>query len=458
MLNRELKGRYKIIKPLGRGGFGKTYLAEDIHRPGSPYCVVKQLMPVCKDIGFLQIARRLFNTEAEILEKLGRHSSIPQLLAYFEENEEFYLVEEFIKGDCFKDKLSVGICLPEAEIINLLKEILETLTFIHKQGVIHRDIKPGNIIIRSQDSQAILIDFGAVKQIQPHVLREQGNITLTTLTIAIGTADYAPLEQLAGQPRLNSDIYALGIVSIQALTGIPPNQLKRDPQTGSVVWRHQAKISEELAKIIYKMTHYMYTERYQSATAVVEDLEKLNFGNAVTLNSITPTITSPSPVKNVCHHLALSPEQYSNLEELLRECVGIVGSLLLQQALLKATTVKELLENLLIYIPQQQRTKFEGQAVVCIQNFVASKDSKKLTTQSQEKSHNSPVTSEVINDSLVSRCEQELTNLVGPIALFLVRKAIKSSPQTSFSELIEILAAEIPNPKQATEFRRKLGN
>ena len=457
MLDRELKGRYKIIKPLGRGGFGKTYLAEDLHRPGSPYCVVKQLMPVCKDIEFLQIARRLFNTEAEILEKLGRHSNIPQLLAYFEENEQFYLVEEFIKGDCFKDKLIVGVCLPEPEIINLLREILETLAFIHEQGVIHRDIKPGNIIIRNQDSRAILIDFGAVKQIQPHVLREQGNITLTTLTIAIGTADYAPLEQLAGQPSFNSDIYALGIVSIQALTGTPPNQLKRDPQTGSVIWRHQAQVSEELANVIHKMTHYMYTERYQSATAVVEDLEKLNFGNAVTRSTITPTVRSSSPVKNVCHHLALSAEQYSKLDELLREFVGTVGPLLLQQALLKATTVKELLENLLIYIPQQQRTKFEGQAVACIQNFVASKDSNKLTTQHPPNKHNSPaLTSEVINDSLVSRCEQALTNLIGPIGIFLVQKAIKSKPYISFSELVEILATEIPNPKQATEFRRSL--
>lgn len=448
MLDKKLKGRYKIIKALGSGGFGKTYIAEDTHRPGAPHCVVKQLMPISKEPEFLRMARRLFNTEAETLEKLGRHAQIPQLLAYFEENEDFYLVEEFIQGRCFKDELIVGRCLLEVEVVNFLKDILRTLAFIHKQGVIHRDIKPGNIIKREQDGQFVLIDFGAVKQIQPHALREQGSITLTTLTIAIGTTDYAPLEQLAGQPKFNSDIYGLGIVSIQALTGVLPNQLKRNLQTGAVVWRNRAQVREELAEIIDKMAHYMYTERYQSATAVLEDLEKLHY------SAVTPTITSPPAAQTLYHHLALSPEQYSKLEKLLREFVGPIGSLLLQQALMQALNAEGLVEHLSLYLSEHQRTEFEKQAMALLQTPAA--NIKGLTAQTQIRMPTSPGSLQFINDSFVSRCEQELIDLIGPIGSFLVRKAVKSSPKVSLEEFVEILAAEISNPQKATEFRRRL--
>lgn len=458
MLARELKGRYRIIKNLGMGGFGKTYIAEDTHRPGSPYCVVKQLNLISKDKDFLQIARRLFSLEAETLEKLGRHAQIPQLLAYFEEEEEFYLVEEFIKGHCFKNELIVGKRFSDFNVVNLLKDILVILAFIHKQGVIHRDIKPGNIIRREQNGQAVLIDFGAVKQIQPHVLREQGNITLTTLTIAIGTADYAPLEQLAGQPSFNSDIYALGIVGIQALTGVPPNQLKRDPQSGAVVWRSQAQV-KELAEIIDKMTHYMYTERYQSATAVLEDLDKLEGFNAVTSTSIEPTITFPSPGKTVCGNLVLSPEKYSKLEEILREFVGTIGPFLLQQALKQALTVKELVESLSFHLAQHQRTKFENQAMAFLTQPAVSKQmNSEISSQPQTKGRTSHTSKSqhLLNDSFVNRCEQELINLIGPIGSFLVQKAVKSNPQSSSQEIVEILAADIPNPQKAAEFRYRL--
>lgn len=458
MLGRELKGRYRIIKNLGMGGFGKTYIAEDTHRPGTPYCVVKQLNLISKDKEFLQIARRLFSLEAETLEKLGRHAQIPQLLAYFEEDEEFHLVEEFIKGHCFKNELIISKRLSDFTVVNLLKDILVILAFIHKQGVIHRDIKPGNIIIREQDSRAVLIDFGAVKQIQPHVLRKQGNITLTTLTIAIGTADYAPLEQLAGQPSFNSDIYALGIVGIQALTGTPPNQLKRDPQTGAVVWRSQAQVKEDLAEIIDKMTHYMYTERYQSATAVLEDLDKLEGFKAVTSTRIEPTITFPSLGKTVCGNLVLSPEEHSKLEELLREFLGTIGPFLLQQALKQALTVKELVESLSFHLSQHQRTKFENQAMAFLTQPAVSKQiNLEITSQPQTRGRTSHTSkSQVVNDSFVSRCEQELINLIGPIGSFLVQKAVRSNPQISSQEIVEILAADIASPQKAAEFRYRL--
>lgn len=265
-----LAGRYKINRVLGSGGFGLTYLAEDTQRPGKPKCVVKHLQPARRDDKFLTVARRLFRTEAEILEKLGHHDQIPQLLAYFEENQEFYLVEEFIPGDSLSDELPVDKRLPEAQVVQLLKDILQILVFIHKHSVIHRDIKPSNIIRRQSDNQIVLIDFGAVKQIQPQHLSDQENVT-----VAVGTRGYAPPEQYAGHPSFSSDIYAVGIIGIQALTGIAPHQLSFSAETGDVSWRHLANVSEELGRILEQMVRYHFAERYQSVVLVMEDLRRI---------------------------------------------------------------------------------------------------------------------------------------------------------------------------------------
>ncbi|MBD2438682.1 CHASE2 domain-containing protein [Nostoc sp. FACHB-110] len=266
-----LGGRYQISKVLGSGGFGRTYLAKDTQRPGSPICVVKQLMPARRDPKFLQVARRLFNTEAEILEALGKHSQIPALLAYFEDNQEFYLVEEYISGHTLHEELPpVQGLQSESFVIEMLKGVLEVLAFVHEHRVIHRDIKPHNIIRSAKDNRLVLIDFGAVKLMQPQT-SEQTELA----TVAIGTRGYAPPEQFAGHPRLSSDIYALGMMAIQAITGIVPQELQPDPETGNVMWRHLVEINEELAMILDKMVRYHFSDRYQSAAAVMQDLNRI---------------------------------------------------------------------------------------------------------------------------------------------------------------------------------------
>ena len=272
-----LGGRYKILRVLAQGGFGRTYMAADTNRPGNPECVIKHLKPARSDEKFMRVARRLFDTEAEILEQLGRHPQIPQLLAYFEENQEFYLAEEFVAGHPLSDELPVDKRLPESYVLDLIKGILEVLAFIHEHRVIHRDIKPGNIIRREQDGKLVLIDFGAVKQIRP-----QENDDAEGRTVAIGTKGYAPAEQYAGQPTLSSDIFAVGMIGIQALTGIQPYQLPQDPNTGNVTWRHltvgpngDSLIREEVGEILEKMVRYHFVDRYQTATAVLKDLKAL---------------------------------------------------------------------------------------------------------------------------------------------------------------------------------------
>ncbi len=266
-----LGGRYKIDKVLASGGFGCTYLAEDTQRPGNPICVVKQLMPARRDTKFMQVARRLFNTEAEILEVLGKHRQIPELLAYFEDNQEFYLVQEYIEGHTLNQELPPhSEVQKESFVIDMLKQILEVLAFVHEHRVIHRDIKPGNIIRCTVDNRLVLIDFGAVKMMQPSTSEET-----ELATVAIGTRGYAPPEQFAGHPRLCSDIYALGMIAIQAVTGMIPNELQPNQETGTVMWRKWAEISEELAAILDKMVSYHFSDRYQSAAAVLQDLKRV---------------------------------------------------------------------------------------------------------------------------------------------------------------------------------------
>jgi CHASE2 domain-containing sensor protein len=276
-----LNNRYQITEHLGFGGFSNTYVAEDIKRPGNPQCVVKQLRPPRQDTEYLNVVRRLFDAEAEILETLGKHPQIPQLLAFFEENRQFSLVQEFIRGHAIDKELTLGTRLKQTEVVEMLKEVLHVLVFVHSYGVIHRDIKPSNLIRRESDRHIVLIDFGAVKQIHPQQQEDQ--------TISIGTPSYAPSEQMSGLPKLNSDIYALGIMGIQALTGVDPRVFRRDTNTGEIIiqtepdtnqqiwhsWRELAEVTNELFIILNKMVHFDFTQRYQSAAEVLKTLESL---------------------------------------------------------------------------------------------------------------------------------------------------------------------------------------
>jgi serine/threonine-protein kinase len=254
---------------LGRGGFGETYLAEDLDRPSQPRCVVKKLHATFNSDKDLEVAKRFFNNEAQVLYNLGdRHAQIPRLLAHFEEKSEFYLVQDFVDGQDLSKEMASGRKWQEVQVISSLKDILGILEFVHSQNVIHRDIKPANII-RRPDNTLALIDFGAVKEIQTVVHTQ----SISHLTVGIGTQGYMPLEQRAGKPRFNSDIYAVGMTAIQAITGIPPEKLPEDPQTDEVLWRDQAQVSDHLANILDRMVKLQFRDRYQSATEVLQDLD-----------------------------------------------------------------------------------------------------------------------------------------------------------------------------------------
>jgi serine/threonine protein kinase, bacterial len=299
MIGKLLDHRYQVIRVLAAGGFGQTYIAQDTRRPGNPICVVKHLKPASSDPRVFDTAKRLFHSEAETLEQLGNHHQIPRLLAYFDENQEFYLVQEFIEGHTLTEELTPGKRWGESQVVQLLQELLTVLEFVHSQGVIHRDIKPDNIIRRVADNKLVLVDFGAVKQLRSQLVTVGGQ---ASATVAIGTPGYMPTEQGQGKPRPNSDIYSLGIIAIQALTGFSAGELQEDPDTGEILWQHLVTVNYRLAAVLTKMVHYHFKDRYQSATEALQACRDA-------INPI-PSIPQESP-KNLSYQPTQAPSQFS---------------------------------------------------------------------------------------------------------------------------------------------------
>lgn len=275
MLGLILGGRYRVLRVLGAGSFGHTYLAVDSHRPDSPQCVVKHLRPNVTDANFWPVARELFAKEAHVLETLGTHDQIPRLLAYFEQDENFYLVQEYLPGMLLSQSLKPGVVWPLEKVQRLLQDILSVLVFVHDRGVIHRDIKPSNLIERQQDGKFVLIDFGAVKSIQV-LCQGQTATASSTAAFTIGTPGYMPPEQSQGRPCAGSDLYALGMVAIQALTGQMPGNLQFNAR-GEWDWQSlvKAPLSSGFAEYLQKMVAYSPRDRFATARDALKTLQRV---------------------------------------------------------------------------------------------------------------------------------------------------------------------------------------
>lgn len=267
-----LRDRYRVLQALGQGGFGATFLAKDESLPGSPYSVIKQLRPAATSPQVMQMARELFQREAKTLGKIGNHPQVPRLLDYFEANQEFYLVQEYISGSTLQQEVKRSGPFSEAGVKQFLSEVLPMLQYIHSQQVIHRDIKPANLIRRSQDKKLVLIDFGAVKD-QVNPVRAGASEQTALTAYAIGTPGYAPPEQMAMRPVYASDVYALGVTCLYLLTGRSPKDMDYDPATGEVLWREQVHISDHFAEVLQKMLEVSVRHRYQNAVEVLRALD-----------------------------------------------------------------------------------------------------------------------------------------------------------------------------------------
>ncbi|MGF1677037.1 MAG: protein kinase [Rivularia sp. (in: cyanobacteria)] len=278
MIGKVLQERYQIVQSLGAGVFGQTYISVDIEHPHNPKRVVKQLKVTSSQPSYLQDLRLRFLTETRTLKHLGNHKQIPQLISCFEENERFYLVQEFIEGHSLSAELPVNqnpeFFWSENAVVCFLKDVLNVLEYVHSQGVIHCDVKPENLIRRAKDGKLVLIDFGSIQPVD-----FGGDEVLPIYTIPVTSLGYIPPEQFIGKTQPNSDIYALGMIAIQALTGLTPLQLKKHPSNNETLWRSRdTAVSDYLAAVISKMIRYDSQQRFQTAKDVLQALKQIPSG------------------------------------------------------------------------------------------------------------------------------------------------------------------------------------
>lgn len=284
MIGQLLDRRYRIIKVTDSSEVGKTYVAADTHRPGYPQCTVREMRLPGTSSQTPELVKIIFHRNAEIIEKLGKHDKIPELLAYFQENQSLYLIEEFIAGQPLSQELIPGEPWAEDQVIALLSSILEVLVFIHDRDFIHRKIQPHRVIRRESDGKFVLIDFSLDKEIHPkfanrHLLaRTSPNSVKSALAKTKQLAEqelYVPIEQSIGNPRYNSDIYALGTIAQLAVTGLSPKELSTLNKKGEIPWRNRATCSAGLADIIDRMVRSDCEERYHSAAEVLAELQQI---------------------------------------------------------------------------------------------------------------------------------------------------------------------------------------
>jgi serine/threonine-protein kinase len=267
-----LRDRFKIIKPLGQGGFGNTYLAKDIDRLNE-WCVVKKLTYQAKDAWEQQKAMDMFASEAQQLQQLGHHPQIPKLTAYFQEGQSLYLVQQYVDGLNLLELLEKQGVFNEQQIRQVLLDVLPVLQSLHEQGVIHRDLKPDNIMRRHQDGKHVLIDFGVAK-----LFKQTAKIHAGVGTI-VGSPGYASPEQIQrGRATPVGDLYGLGSSCFHLLSHISPYHLSLEfNYLWSENWqRHISQpLSVELRGILDKLLQIEPAQRYQSAQEVLQDLNNV---------------------------------------------------------------------------------------------------------------------------------------------------------------------------------------
>ncbi|MBV9389226.1 MAG: protein kinase [Chroococcidiopsidaceae cyanobacterium CP_BM_ER_R8_30] len=279
-IGQTIENRYRIVRQLGQGGFGRTFLAEEINRANQS-CVLKAFTPQDRQPEQLRKAKELFEREARILYQL-KHPQIPAFRELLQANlsgQSFlFLVQDYVEGETYSQLLgarkSQGASFAEVEVCQLLLQILPVLSYIHSLNVVHRDISPDNLILRSCDHKPVLIDFGGVKQLTtaPMFWFNQIGIERTRL----GKQGYAPEEQMQqGEASPSSDLYALAVTALVLLTGKEPQELY-DSDKKIWLWGREIHVSPRLEAVLKKMLAYKPEARYQKAEAVFQELQLPN--------------------------------------------------------------------------------------------------------------------------------------------------------------------------------------
>jgi hypothetical protein len=327
-LDQPLDGRYQVVQLLSDQLWGRICLALDLHRPSHPKCIIQQLIAIPAIANYRALIGYPFARESAILEHLGNHAQIPSLLASFEDEFGFYVVSEFIQGQALSLALQAGHPWPTEQVMQLLLDGLEPLAVAHSYGVRHGNLQPNSLIRRWEDNRLMLVNFNTIKQIQLSLLTRH---TLFTVDVSA----YEPEEQTQGFPRLASDVYAMGMMGIQALTGLHPLQFESDPQTGDWCWqsycRDRSSLATEFVQILSRMVRHDYTQRYPSAKEALQAVQQLIQRQPIPL---TPTATSSALVPMPRPPVQPFPQWYRTLvvaiaQPSARLGMGIAASLMI---------------------------------------------------------------------------------------------------------------------------------
>ena len=281
-----LNNRYQILKTLGRGGFSETFLAVDTHMPSARKCVIKQLQPTIQKAKLPSWLQERFQREAAILEELGEnHRQIPRLYAYFSEADNFFLVQEWIEGITLTQRQQQGN-LAESEVRQILLDLLPVLDYVHQRRIIHRDIKPDNIILRATDDKPVLIDFGIVKEAIATAVTPNSKRPYSAV---LGTPGYMASEQAAGRPVYSSDLYSLGLTAVFLLSGKTPQYLANDPQTGDILWQDcLPPLHSNLASVLDSVIRFHPRDRLASAREMLKALQTSSEPDTVPTIAVAP--------------------------------------------------------------------------------------------------------------------------------------------------------------------------
>ena len=271
MIGQQITDRYQVLQTLKLGSITNTYLVKDLQGRDRHQCIIKQLVSSHAEPTVLSARKQLFAREVASLQRLGSHPQIPQYLNHFKHQSECYFVQEWIKGHSLATELASGRRWQESQVVQLLEDMLRLFVFVHGQGVIHRDIKPSNILYRDSDHRPVLIDFGVAQHL-PAEYSHGANPSRTK--IIVGTPGYVALEQASGRSRPSSDIYSLGLIAIQALTGRSPQQLPED-KSGEYLWQPYAEVSEACATVLTQMIRRHHKHRFQSATEALAAVQSI---------------------------------------------------------------------------------------------------------------------------------------------------------------------------------------
>jgi serine/threonine protein kinase len=317
-----LEGRYRIVQQIGQGGFGRTYLCENINRFNEP-CVLKEFAPQVQGSYALDKAKTLFEREANVLHKLT-HPQIPRFRELFQLNSGgggLFLVQDYVAGPTYRYLLAQRMVqnqhFSEEEIRQFLIDTLPVLEYIHSLGVIHRDIAPDNLILRSSDNLPVLIDFGGVKQLA--VNAEIQAIGGTDLPTCLGKVGYAPHEQLQrGKTYPHSDLYALAATALVLFTGKEPTEMI-EPQNLIWNWRKFATLDPNFGAVLDRMLHPNITARFQTATEVLAALQVKSAGAKKGVNSMAGTVVvSPGQKAKQAGPIKTAPISPGELWPILR--------------------------------------------------------------------------------------------------------------------------------------------